>query len=72
MEFSFPCGYKMAARVPGVTTVSYRRRERLPLPEVSSERNSLLVISQLMSPQVSLAGLCPKSLVKPSLARDSG
>lgn len=53
----------------GVTTVSYRRRERLLLPEVSSERRSFLFTSQLMSSQVSLAGLCHEPLVKPIIGR---
>ena len=40
VEFHFPRGCKMAARFPTVTTMSYRKRERLPLPEVSPEKLS--------------------------------
>ena len=70
MEFSFLHGCRMAARFPAVTTMSYRGRERLPLPEVSPEKLSPGCLTAVVC-SGSSTGLGPKSLVKPSLTRDS-
>lgn len=68
VELSFPHGYKMAARVPGSSwsynNVLRKKREAALVVSFYQTENSFLVASQLMSPQLSLTGLCSKSLAK--------